>query len=251
MKRIIFSTILLLAAISCGKKEQLEEVEIPQPNEKVKEDTPKSSPKDVVGNDGPFKMLGLKYEYNALEPYMDAQTVETHYSKHHLGYLNKLNDAIKGTEMESKTIEDILKGLDLENKMVRNNAGGYFNHNLFWDILAPNKGGEPTGKIAEIIKSKFGSYEEFKKQFSDASSKVFGSGWTWLVIKDNGEAAITTTANQDNPLMPNAEIKGKPVLALDVWEHAYYLKYTNKRADYIAAFFNLINWDSVNEKLEN
>src|SRR5690606_12705295 len=166
-----------------------------------------------------FKMLGLKYNYNDLEPYMDAKTVEIHYGKHHLGYCNKLNDAIKGTPMETMSIEEILRGLDMNNSALRNNVVGYYNHNLFWDILGKNKGGNPSGKIAELIQRDFQSFDQFKANFKKAGTDLFGSGWVWLIWKDNGTLAITTTTNQDNPLMPNATEKGLPIIGMDVWEH--------------------------------
>lgn len=250
MKKVILMGAVLVLTASCNQKEKLEEVDVPTTTESSASEAVTSKPSDVKANDGAFKMLGLNYDYNALEPYMDAKTVETHYAKHHLGYVNKLNEAIKGTEMESKSIEEILIGLDINDKTIRNNGGGYYNHNIFWEILGPNKGGEPTGQIAELIKRDFGSYEEFKKQFKEAGTSVFGSGWAWLLVQDNGSLKITTTANQDNPLMPNAEVKGYPVLNLDVWEHAYYLKYTNKRPEFIDAYFNLIDWDKVNYRLD-
>ena len=249
-KSIVLGAVVALLFSNCGKKEKLEEVDVPTNEVANTANEVTSKPSDVKANDGSFKMLGLNYDYNALEPYMDAKTVETHYSKHHLGYVNKLNEAIKGTEMESKSIEEVLIGLDVQNKTLRDNAGGYYNHNIFWEILGPNKGGDPTGKVAELIKRDFGSFEEFKNQYKKAGTSVFGSGWVWLLVMDNGSLKITTTPNQDNPLMPNAEVKGYPILNLDVWEHAYYLKYMNKRADYIDNYFKLIDWDKVNYRLD-
>jgi Fe-Mn family superoxide dismutase len=189
----------------------------------------------------------LPYAYNALEPFIDAQTMEIHFSKHHVNYCNKLNAAVKGTDLANKSIEEILTKLDLKNSEVRNNGGGYYNHNLFFEILGQNAT-EPKDAILEAIKKDFGSFENFRTQFSEKANKLFGSGWVWLIVDKTGKLVITTSANQDNPLMPNAEIKGTPILALDVWEHAYYLKYQNKRKDYVEAFYNVINWKKVNEK---
>jgi Fe-Mn family superoxide dismutase len=195
-------------------------------------------------------MAKLGYKYDALAPHIDARTMEIHYSKHYKKYTDELNKAIKGTDLEKKTIEEIFATLDMENKPVRNNGGGYYNHSLFWEIMGPNGGGSPKGAIAEAITKDFGSFDAFKTQFAEAATKQFGSGWAWLVVGKDGKLAIGSTPNQDNPLMPNTGISGKPVLALDVWEHAYYLNYQNKRPDYIAAFFNVINWDAVAKKYD-
>jgi Fe-Mn family superoxide dismutase len=189
----------------------------------------------------------LNYAFDALEPNIDAKTMEIHYGKHHNGYTNNLNNLISGTENENKDIEEILKSLDLNNSGLRNNAGGYFNHNLFWEIMSPNSGGEPKSEISDSINSSFGSFENFKNEFSKAAATRFGSGWAWLCAHKNGKLEICSTANQDNPLMPNG-CGGNPILCLDVWEHAYYLNYQNRRPDYINAFFNVINWDEVNKK---
>lgn len=248
--RILIATLVIIVGFaSCGKDKELVEVTIPEP-EKV-EKVPMGNPADVKADDeeGAFQMKGLSYAYNGLEPFIDAKTMETHYSKHHVGYCNKLNTAVNGTDLESKSIEEILKKLDMSKSDIRNNAGGYYNHNFFFEILAAN-GGDATDEVLEGIINDFGSYDEFKKQFSDSASKLFGSGWVWLVKDKTGKLVISTTSNQDNPLMPKAEIKGTPILALDVWEHAYYLKYQNKRKDYIDAYFNIINWKKVNEKFK-
>ncbi|WMW78445.1 superoxide dismutase [Flavobacterium sp. 20NA77.7] len=250
MKNILKTGILFLSLLSfggCKKDKDLVEVTIPEPEKAVSQQV--GDPDDVKAEDpdGPFQMIPLPYAYNALEPFIDAKTMEIHYSKHHVNYCNKLNAAVKGTELENKNIEEILAKLDPKNSDVRNNGGGYYNHNLFFEILGQNAT-EPTDEIAEKITLDFGSFDEFKKQFSEKANKIFGSGWVWLIVDTNGKLAITTTTNQDNPLMPNAEQKGKPILALDVWEHAYYLKYQNKRKDYIEAFYNVINWKKVNEK---
>ena len=192
-----------------------------------------------------FELPKLKYAYDALEPHIDARTMEIHHSKHHQGYTNNLNAAIEGTDLEGKTIENILINLDLDNKAVRNNGGGFYNHDLFWNIMSPDGGGEPTGNLADAITDAFGSFEAFKEAFSTAAKTQFGSGWAWLCVHKGGKVEVCSTANQDNPLMPGIGCKATPILALDVWEHAYYLNYQNRRPDYVNAFFNLINWQEV------
>ena len=192
-----------------------------------------------------FEFKALPYAYDALEPYIDKLTVEIHYSKHHKAYFDNFTNAIKGTEMESMAIKDIFKKISKYPVAVRNNGGGYFNHTLYWENMKAHGGGQPTGKLSEAIKKTFSSFDEFKKQFSDAGKTRFGSGWAWLCLDDKGILCICSTPNQDNPLMDVADKKGAPLLALDVWEHAYYLKYQNKRPDYIEAFWNLVNWDEV------
>ena len=197
-----------------------------------------------------FELPKLNYSFDALEPHIDATTMEIHYSKHHNGYTNNLNNAISGSELENNTIEEILKNLDLDNMALRNNAGGYYNHNLFWEIMGPNCGGNPSGEISEAINSNFNSFENFKEEFKKAAATRFGSGWAWLCVLGDGKLEICSTPNQDNPLMENS-CGGNPILCLDVWEHAYYLNYQNRRPDYIEAFFSLINWDEVNSKYLN
>ena len=191
-----------------------------------------------------FELPQLPYAYDALEPHIDARTMEIHHSKHHNGYTNNLNNAIAGTDLEGKSIEDILTGLDMNNTAVRNNGGGYYNHNQFWTAMSPNGGGTPTGDLAAAIDSAFGSFDAFKEEFSKAAGTRFGSGWAWLCVKD-GKLEVCSSANQDNPLMPGIGCGGAPILGLDVWEHAYYLNYQNRRPDYVAAFFNVINWDEI------
>jgi Fe-Mn family superoxide dismutase len=194
-----------------------------------------------------FELPKLPYASNALEPSIDQQTMEIHHGKHHKGYTDKLNDAIKGTDMEGKSIEEILKNVG-GNNAVRNNGGGYYNHDLFWKVMGPNKGGQPSGALAEAINQKFGSFDKFKEEFSNAAATRFGSGWAWLIVDGSGKLAVTSTPNQDNPLMDVAEVKGTPILGLDVWEHAYYLKYQNKRPDYVGNWWNVVNWDEVNSR---
>ena len=194
-----------------------------------------------------FELPSLSYAYDALEPNIDARTMEIHHSKHHNGYTTNLNNAIAGTPLINKSIEEILSGLDMENKAIRNNGGGFYNHRLFWKIMSPNGGGTPSGALAEAIDNKFGSFEEFKTTFSKAAATQFGSGWAWLCVKKDGSVDVCATANQDNPLMQGIGCEGVPILGIDVWEHAYYLNYQNKRPDYINAFFNVIDWSTVNE----
>ena len=194
-----------------------------------------------------FQLPKLPYAYDALEPYIDARTMEIHHSKHHLGYTNNLNNAISGTDLEGKTIEEILDSLDMNNGAVRNNGGGFYNHSLFWEVMSPNGGGEPNGALLDAINSAFGSFASFKDAFSKAAATRFGSGWAWLCVHKGGTLEVCSTANQDNPLMKSMGCEGFPILGLDVWEHAYYLNYQNRRPDYINAFFNLINWDKVSE----
>ena len=195
-----------------------------------------------------FELPKLKYSYDSLEPHIDSKTMEIHHGKHHAGYTNNLNNAISGSELENHSIEEILKNLNMENSALRNNAGGYYNHNLFWDILSPSGGGKPNGKLLESINNGFESFENFKEEFSKAAATRFGSGWAWLCVHKNGTLKVCSTADQDNPLMPGIGCDGFPILGIDVWEHAYYLNYQNRRPDYINAFFNLINWGKVNEK---
>ena len=194
-----------------------------------------------------FKLPDLTYAYNALEPHIDARTMEIHHGKHHNGYTTKLNAAIEGTDLAGKSIEDILTNLDASNGAVRNNGGGFYNHSLFWKVMSPNGGGEPTGDLADAINDAFGSFGEFKAAFAKAAATQFGSGWAWLCVHEGGKVDVCGTPNQDNPLMPGIGCGGTPVLGLDVWEHAYYLNYQNRRPDYIEAFFNVINWDEVSK----
>lgn len=195
-----------------------------------------------------FELPKLKYAFDALEPHIDAKTMEIHHDKHHAGYTTKLNDAIKGTDQEGKNIENILNNLDMDDKAVRNNGGGYYNHNLYWEIMSPDGGGKPEGDLAAAIDKHFESFDAFKEAFAKAGAGQFGSGWAWLCVKEGGQLEICSTANQDNPLMPGIGCGGTPILGMDVWEHAYYLKYQNQRPAYIEAFFNVINWDEVSKR---
>lgn len=194
-----------------------------------------------------FELPSLKYSYDSLEPHIDAKTMEIHHGKHHAGYTNNLNNAIKGTSMENLSIEEILSKLDITNMAVRNNGGGFFNHCLFWSVMSPNGGGNPTKNLMSALNDSFGSFDEFKLAFSKAAGTRFGSGWAWLCVHPGGKLEICSTANQDNPLMDGIGCGGFPILGLDVWEHAYYLNYQNRRPDYIAGFFNVINWEVVSD----
>ena len=197
-----------------------------------------------------FSLPELPYATDALEPHIDTKTMEIHHGKHHNGYTTKLNAAIEGTDLENQSIQDILANISKYSMAVRNNGGGYFNHDLFWKVMSPNGGGNPTGALAEAINDSFGSFDSFKEAFSKAAATRFGSGWAWLVV-NNGKLEVTITPNQDNPLMDIVEDSGTPILGLDVWEHAYYLNYQNRRPDYISAFFNVINWDEVARRFES
>jgi Fe-Mn family superoxide dismutase len=192
-----------------------------------------------------FELPQLPYAYDALEPHVDARTMEIHHTKHHNAYTTNLNAAIQGTDLDGKTIENILINLDMNNTAVRNNGGGFYNHNLFWTVMSPNGGGLATGDLLEAIERDFGSFEVFKSEFAKAAATRFGSGWAWLCVHKGGKLEVCSTANQDCPLMPGIACEGTPILGLDVWEHAYYLNYQNRRPDYVEAFFNVINWTEV------
>lgn len=194
-----------------------------------------------------FELPDLPYAHDALEPHIDAKTMEIHHGKHHAGYTSKLNAAVEGTEMEGKSIEELLENYS-DNGAVRNNGGGYYNHNLFWTVMSSNGGGEPTGELADAINEAYGSFDGFKEAFSNAAATRFGSGWAWLCVHSGGKVEVCSSPNQDTPVMPNVGCGGTPILGLDVWEHAYYLNYQNKRPDYISAFFNVINWEEVSKR---
>lgn len=193
-----------------------------------------------------YELPALPYSFDALEPYIDAMTMEIHHDRHHAGYVNNLNNAVSGTELEKLSLEDVLKSISKHPVAVRNNGGGHFNHSLFWQVMKKNGGGNPNAELLKTIESNFGSFDTFKEKFSNAASTRFGSGWAWLVV-NQGKLLVGSTPNQDNPLMDLSEIKGTPILGLDVWEHAYYLKYQNKRPDYISAWWNVVNWNAVTE----
>jgi Fe-Mn family superoxide dismutase len=195
-----------------------------------------------------FSQVKLPYAYNALEPHIDAMTMEIHYTKHHTAYIKNVNDAIAADNITAANEKEFFANASKLSAKARNNGGGAWNHNFFWEVMKPNGGGTPTGKLSDAINGAFGSFDKFKEQFTTAGKDRFGSGWAWLV-NDNGKLKIGSTANQDNPMMDSSELKGTPLLGIDVWEHAYYLKYQNKRPDYIAAWFNVINWDEVAKRL--
>ena len=244
-------TLALTTVVSCKKNTLVEQVDVPAtPIEVVKVKSGSSNATDVKATEGAFKMYELPYTYKALEPNFDATTIEIHYSKHHLGYVNNLNKAVIGTKYELLTINDIFKNLNLSDTEIRNNAGGFYNHNFFWGNMSANAGGEPEGDLMEAIVRDFGSFDGFRTQFTEASLKLFGSGWTWLVSDKSGKLRIVTTPNNDNPLMKNLGFSGIPLLNLDMWEHAYYLKFQNRKRDYVNTFFSVINWPEVLKKYD-
>ncbi|MES3017601.1 MAG: superoxide dismutase [Bacteroidota bacterium] len=195
-----------------------------------------------------FELPALSYATDALEPHIDKTTMEIHHGKHHQAYVDNLNKALAGTDGENQSIEDIQKNISKYPAAVRNNGGGHFNHSLYWSVMAPNAGGTPSGDLAKAIDEAFGSFDEFKKKFAEAGTTRFGSGWAWLSVGGDGKVQVSSTPNQDNPLMDVADVKGTPILGMDVWEHAYYLKYQNKRPDYIAAFWNVVDWNAVADR---
>nr|WP_315160972.1 superoxide dismutase [uncultured Flavobacterium sp.] len=247
MKKIIYF-LVFTALLSCNKKKYTEVVEVPLPT--AQEKISVGIPDDVKAEDGAFQLEKLPYGYDALAPHISALTLEMHYSKHYLTYTNNLNKAIAGTPLENLTIEEVLSRLDLNNDAIRNNAGGFYNHSMYWKCMGPKAGGQPKGALSDAITKDFGSFENFVTAFKDAATTQFGSGWAWLVVDRSGKLQVTSTQNQDNPLMRNAIIQGTPILALDVWEHAYYLDYQYKRKNYIDAFFNVINWNKVEENYD-
>ena len=198
---------------------------------------------------GKFELPALPYAHDALEPYIDKLTMEIHHSKHHNGYVTKLNGAVEGTDLAGKSLEELLKNVSKHPTAVRNNGGGHFNHSLFWTVMKKGGGGQPEGDLANAVKDAFGSFDKFKEQFSNAAATRFGSGWAWLVAQ-NGKLAVGSTPNQDNPVMDVSELKGTPILGLDVWEHAYYLKYQNKRPEYIENWWNVVNWEEVGKRFK-
>ena len=251
MKKINFlvsSFLLVTLLLSCNKKKYTEVVEVPLPA--AQEKVTMGMPDDVKADDGAFQLEKLTYSYDALAPNISAFTMDNHYSKHYLTYTNNLNKAIAGTELENLTIEELLAKLDPSVPEIKNNAGGYYNHSLYFKCMGPKAGGEPKDTLAAAITKKFGSYTDFTNAFKTEATKQFGSGWVWLIVDRSGNLQITSTQNQDNPMMRGAVVPGKPILALDLWEHAYYLDYQYKRKNYVDAFFNVINWNKVAENYE-
>ena len=244
---LLISLFILTALIGCRDKNNLVEVQIPEP-EVQETQSVFGNPADVKAEKGKFKMRSFSYAYDGLEPYLDGRTMEIHFSRIHLNCCNNLNKALKGTELENWTLDQILKSSDPNNFEIRNNAGGYYNHNLYWEIMAPKSGGKPKDSLASAINESFGNYDTFKSQFVQAINKQYGSGWAWLVLNKEGKLEVGCTSNNDNPLMPEMPINGIPLLTMDLWEHAYYLKYQNRKGEYISAFFNVINWDVVEKK---
>jgi len=250
----MFFTIVLCCSFvfflpSCKRKKLTEVVEVPLPS--AEEKITIGQPDDVLANEGQFSLIKLPYQYNELEPSIDILTLEVHYSKHYLTYTNNLNKIVEAdATLKDLTIEELLKKADETNTDLKNNAGGYFNHGFFWEGMGPKSGGQPKDTLASVITKDFGSFEIFKTQFADAAEKQFGSGWAWLIVDKTGKLVVTSTPNQDNPLMPKQTISGTPLLNLDVWEHAYYLDYQYKRKRYIENYFKVINWKKVSERYE-
>ena len=198
----------------------------------------------------PFELPQLDYSHDALAPHIDKRTMEIHHGKHHAGYTSKLNAAIEGTDLEGKSIDELMTSLDMSNGALRNNGGGFYNHSLFWKVMSPNGGGQPSGGLADAINRDFGSFDSFKDAFSKVAATQFGSGWAWLCVQESGKLEVCATPNQDNPVMPGVGCGGRPILGIDVWEHAYYLNYQNRRPDYIEAFFNVVSWEEVQKRFE-
>jgi superoxide dismutase, Fe-Mn family len=247
--KLIVTTFCLTVMFSCKKDTLIEQVDVPAtPINVVKQEGGKAT--DVKANEGSFKMYQLPYAYNELEPNFDATTTEIHYSRHHLGYVNNLNKDVVGTKYEVLTLNDVFKNLNLSDALVRSNAGGFYNHNIFWETLTPNKGELPQPELMESINRDFVSFEDFKIQFTAKASLLLGSGWVWLISDKTGKLSIVTTANNDNPLMKNLGVSGVPLLTIDMWEHAYYLKFQNRKREYINTFFSMINWEIVSKKYD-
>lgn len=245
--RILFFGLLVFFC-SCNNKKLTEVVEVPLPT--AQEKMTIGNPDDVKANPGTFEIVKLPYSYDALAPNIDARTMEIHFSKHYLTYTNNLNRVIEGTDFKEMTIEEILSKALIDSTNIRNNAGAYYNHNFYWECLGAKKPGQPKDTLAGAIKKVFGSFENFKSKFRNASVNQFGSGWAWLIVDKTGKLQITTTPNQDNPLMQQVVVRGTPILGIDLWEHAYYLEYQYKRKNYIDAFFDVIQWSKVEEKYE-
>jgi len=245
---LVLNLLLATVLLSCNKKKYTEVVEVPLPT--AQEKVTMGMPDDVKADEGSFQLEKLPYNYDALAPNITALTMETHYSKHYLTYANNLNKAIAGTPLENLTIEEVLAKLDPSVPEIKNNAGGYYNHSLYFKCMGPKSEGQPKDTLAAAITKNFGSFDEFTSAFKDEATKQFGSAWVWLIVDRSGNLQITSTQNQDNPLMRNSLVPGKPILALDLWEHAYYLDYQYKRKNYVDAFFNVINWNKVAENYE-
>lgn len=243
---LFFSISLFL--FSCNNKKLTEVVEVPLPS--AQEKMTIGNPDDVKANPGKFEIEKLPYTYDALAPNIDARTMEIHFSKHYLTYTNNLNKVIEGTDFKELTIEEILSKALIDSTNVRNNAGAYYNHNLYWECIGAKKMGTPKDTLAGAIKKDFGSFENFKSKFKNAAANHFGSGWAWLIVDKTGKLQVTTTNNQDNPLMQQVAVRGTPILGIDLWEHAYYLEYQYKRKNYIDAYFDIIKWSVVEEKYE-
>lgn len=248
IRLLILNLLLATVLLSCNKKKYTEVVEVPLPT--AQEKVTMGMPDDVKADEGSFQLEKLPYNYDALVPDIAALTMEMHYSKHYLTYTNNLNKAISGTPLENLTIEEVLAKLDPSVLEIKNNAGGYYNHSLYFKCMGPKSEGQPKDTLAAAINKKFGSFDEFTTAFKGEATKQFGSSWVWLIVDRSGNLQITSTQNQDNPLMRNALVPGKPILALDLWEHAYYLDYQYKRKNYVDAFFNVINWNKVAENYE-
>jgi Fe-Mn family superoxide dismutase len=246
---LVLCCCFVLVLPSCKRKKLTEVVEVPLPS--AKEKITIGQPDDVTADEGQFPLVKLPFQYNELEPSIAILTMEVHYSKHYLTYTNNLNKLVAAdTTLKDLTIEDLLKKADGSNADLKNNAGGYYNHSFFWEGMGPKSGGQPKDTLASVISKNFGSFENFKTQFSDTAEKQFGSGWAWLILDKTGKLQVTSTPNQDNPIMPKQTVSGTPLLNLDVWEHAYYLDYQYKRKRYIENYFKVINWKKVSERYE-
>ena len=250
MKKALLPALALFIFASCGNKEKLREVDVPSVALDNDRNRSVGNPADVKAKDGVFRMPTLNFDYDDLTPEMSAQTIANHYAKIHLKYTENLNIAVKGTEMEAQSIEEILGALPADNEFLKTNAGGYYNHNLFWESLSPKGGGEPNGKIGTYINRDFGSFANFKKEFAQKAKNIFGSGWVWVILKNNGTVAITTTNNEDNPLMPSSVERGLPLFNLDMWEHAYYLQHKSNKQSYIDSFFKQVDWGKINYRID-
>lgn len=243
-RKFTFLTALLLLGVAFTSCQQVQEKNESETNNNEQQKS------QTTMKDGMHTLPELNYAYDALEPHIDARTMEIHHTKHHQAYINKLNDAIEGTDLANKNLEDIFANMSNNSVAVRNNGGGHFNHTMFWQVMSPDGGGNPGGKLMSAIEAKFESFDKFKEEFNTAAATRFGSGWAWLIVDSNGELHVTSTPNQDNPLMDVADVKGTPILGLDVWEHAYYLNYQNRRPDYVNAFWNVVNWAEVEKRYE-